>query len=163
MLPRPSDIQVVQLISRISQVISRLSQVIFRISQVIFKLTWLFPRPADRRDCWAGASASTAHTSVADEETRGIHDINNRDTKTPNNCQIFIMRDHLPGNHYWRTIIIVSHILMWKRIVGSLIQNMSPQLRNLDISFTINFLDTAPLNKWSVLEASAMWFLWTGW
>ena len=51
MLPRPSDIQVVQLISRISQVISRLSQVIFRISQVIFKLTWLFPRPADRRDC----------------------------------------------------------------------------------------------------------------
>ena len=29
---------------------------------------------------------------------------------------------------------------MWKRIVGSLIQNMSPQLRNLDISFTINIL-----------------------
>ena len=51
MLPRPGDIQVVQLISRISQVISRLSQVIFRISQVIFKLTWLFPRPADKRDC----------------------------------------------------------------------------------------------------------------
>ena len=51
MLPRPSDIQVVQVISRLSQVISRISQVIFRISQVIFKLTWLFPRPADRRDC----------------------------------------------------------------------------------------------------------------
>ena len=44
MFPRPSDIQVIQ-------VISRIFQVIFRISQVIFKLTWLFPRPADRRDC----------------------------------------------------------------------------------------------------------------
>ena len=44
---------------------------------------------------------------------------------------------------------------MWKRIVGSLIQNMSPQLRNLDISFTINFLDTAALddNKCSVITA----------
>ena len=99
MFPRPSDIQVIQVISRIFQVISRIFQVIFRISQVIFKLTWLFPRPADRRDCWAGASASTAHTSVADEDARGIHDINNRETKTPNNCQIFLMWDHLNGNH----------------------------------------------------------------
>ena len=49
--PRPGDIQDIQVIFRIFQVISRIFYLIFRISQVIFKLTWLFPRPADRRDC----------------------------------------------------------------------------------------------------------------
>ena len=37
------------------------------------QLTWLFPRPADSLDCWV--CLRTAHMSVADEDTHGIHDV----------------------------------------------------------------------------------------